>query len=224
MEIDEPLLFPVLLTLKTSAACILLYLCPGLPLALWLSRSRTSLSRFVSFLVTMPIVFPPIAMGFILLQLLGKNGVIGAPLYSIFGVRLVFSQTAVVLAAFIAGLPLVVRPLQAAMGRIEIIRLEEAARTLGCTRWKIFLLVTIPQVGGIIISSLLLGIARASGEVGMTMMLAGNIAGKTNTLSLEIYNCVSRGEFDDAMKLCVILAAMALLFYLLLEKFSVKEE
>lgn len=102
--------------------------------------------------------------------------------------------------------------------------MEEAARTLGCTRSKIFFLITVPQVSGLIISSLLLGIARSTGEVGMTMMLAGNISGKTNTLSLEIYNCVSRGEFDAAMKLCAVLAAVALLFYILLEKFSTKEE
>lgn len=224
MEIGGSLSFPIILTLKTAAACLMLYLCLGLPLALWLGRSDTALSRIVSFFVTVPIVFPPIAMGFILLQLLGKNGLIGAPLYLLFGVRLVFSQAAVVLAAFIAGLPLVVRPLQSAIGRVEILRMEEAARTLGCTRRKIFFLITVPQVSGLIISGLLLGVARSTGEVGMTMMLAGNISGKTNTLSLEIYNCVSRGEFDAAMKLCAVLAAVALLFYILLEKFSAKEE
>lgn len=224
MEIGSSLYFPILLTLKTAAACLLLYLCLGLPLALWLSRSSTALSRLASFFVTMPIVFPPIAMGFILLQLLGKNGIIGAPLLSLFGVRLVFSQAAVVLAAFIAGLPLVVRPLQSVLGKADIICLEEAARTLGCTRSKIFFLITMPQISGVILSSLLLGLARSTGEVGITMMLAGNISGRTNTLSLEIYNCVSRGEFDAALKLCAVLAVVALLFYILLEKFSVREE
>lgn len=223
MEINAALIFPILLTLRTCAACLLLYALVGLPLALWLSRSHSFLSGLFGFLITLPIVFPPIAMGFILLLLLGKNGFIGVYLFSAFGVRLVFSEAAVILAAFIAGLPMVVRPLQAAMGKIEVIRLEEAARTLGCGYLKTFLLVTIPQVGSVAASGLLLGVARASGEVGITMMLGGNISGKTNTLSLEIYNLVSRGEFDVAMGLCVVLAVVGLVLYILLEKFKVKE-
>lgn len=215
--------FPILLTLRTCALSLILFVAIGLPLAFWGSRSKSIASRVASFFVTLPLVFPPIAMGFILLLLLGRNGPVGRPLESLFGVRIAFSQTGVVLAALVAGLPMVVRPVQAAMGRLEVRRLEEAARTLGCGPLRTFLLVTIPQVGGSIASGLLLGLARASGEVGITMMLGGNIARRTNTLSLEIYNSVSRGEFDEAMKLCLILAALGLVLYLLLEKFKIGE-
>lgn len=210
--------FPALLTLKVCLTCLFLFIVAGLPLALWGARSRSLASRSVSFLVTLPLVFPPIAMGFILLLLLGRNGPIGRPLEGLFGVRIVFSTAGVILASFIAGLPLVVRPLQAAMERTEVIRLEEAARTMGAGPFRTFLLVTIPQVGSSLVSGLLLGVARTSGEVGITMMLGGNIAGRTNTLSLEIYNSVSRGDFDVAMKLCVILAVMGFLLYILLER------
>jgi molybdate transport system permease protein len=179
-------------------------------------------SRAASFLVTLPLVFPPIALGFILLMLLGRNGPVGK-LAASFGTRIVFSQFAVIFAAFTAGLPLVVRPLQAAMEKNHVIRLEEAARATGCGPFRTFMLVTVPQVSNTLISGLLLGVARASGEVGITMMIGGNISGRTNTLSLEIYNLVSRGEFDSAMKLCAILAASGLALWALLEKYRIKE-
>lgn len=215
--------FPVLLTLRTCAACLVLFLVIGLPLARWESRSRSFTARAVSFFVMLPMVFPPVALGFMLLLLLGKNGPIGALLYSLFGVRVAFSPAGVALGAFVAGLLMVVRPLQAAMERLDILRLEEAARTMGCGQIKTFFLITIPQTAHTLVTGLLLGLARALGEVGIAMMLGGNIAGRTNTLSLEIYNSVSRGEFDEAMRLCAILAAIGLVFYLLLEKYRVKE-
>lgn len=211
--------FPVRLTFKVCILCLPLFVAAGMPLALWCGRSRSFASRTASFFVTLPLVFPPVAMGFILLMLFGRNGPLGSHLESLFGVRLIFSETAVVMASFIAGLPLVVRPLQSAVERVEILRLEEAARTMGASPFRTFIFVTVPQVGSTLISGLLLGTARASGEVGITMMLGGNISGRTNTLSLEIYNCVSRGEFDTAMKLCVILAIVGLLLYVFLEKY-----
>jgi molybdate transport system permease protein len=166
------------------------------------------------------LVFPPIALGFILLTLLGRQGLLGVPLESIFGLRLVFSQAAVVLAAFVAGLPLLARPLEAALKREEIKELAQAARTLGCGPLKAFVTVTLPQVGPVLGSGLLLSLARATGEVGVTLMLGGNIVGRSNTLSLEIYNSVAHGEFDRAMALCLILAVCGLLFYLILEKLT----
>ena len=175
-------------------------------------------------LVTLPLVFPPIALGFMLLMLFGRSGPIGGPLETATGFRLVFSKTAVTLAAFVAGLPLVVRPLQAVMRESGLIRLEEAARAHGCGRVKTFFLVTTPRVSGTLVSGLILGTARASGEVGITMMIGGNIAGRTNTLSLEIYNLVSRGEFDGAMKLCAMLAAAGLILWGLLERYRMKED
>jgi molybdate transport system permease protein len=211
--------FPVLLTLGACGACLILFALIGPPLAFWCGRSRSLASRAVSFFVTLPLVFPPIALGFMLLMLFGRNGVVGKPLETLFGFRLVFTQIAVVFAAFTAGLPLLVRPLQAAMEKTEVIRLEEAARATGCGPVRTFFLVTIPQVSSTLLSGLLLGVARASGEVGITMMIGGNIAGKTNTLSLEVYNLVSRGDFEEAMKLCAILAAIGLTLWALLERY-----
>lgn len=213
------------LTVKVCAWCVVLFLLVGLPLAWYGSGRRNFFRRAVSFLVTLPLVFPPVALGFILLMLLGRNGAIGGRLEALFGDggRIVFSTTGLILAAFIAGLPLVVRPLEAAMKRVELRRLQEAARTLGCGPVKTFFLVTVPQVRMTLLSGLLLGLARASGEVGISLMLGGNIVGKTNTLSLEIFTSVSQGEFERAMALCVILAVAGLAIYIALEIISPEE-
>lgn len=215
--------FPVWLTVKTCVACVVLHALISIPIALWSSRSRGLMSRAVSFIVTIPLVFPPIAMGFILLMLLGRRGPIGIPLEQYLGLRLVFSEAGVILAAFIAGVPLMVRPLQAAMERLEILHLEEAPRVHGCPPLMTILAVTVPQTWNTIISGFLLCVARASGEVGITMMLGGNISGRTNTLSLEIFNSVTRGEFDVAVRLCAILAGAGLILYVLMEKNRTKE-
>ena len=147
-----------------------------------------------------------------LLVVLGRNGWIGGLLEN-FGLRMVFSQTGVILAAFIAGLPLIVKPLQAAFDTQETKELEEAARVCGLNRFKTFFFISVPLCSKTLLAALLLGLARASGEVGITMMLGGNISGRTNTLSLEIFNSVSRGDFDSAAFLCTILAAFAALIY-----------
>lgn len=202
-------LLPILLTARACAAAMLLFVLVAPPLALFLARRRCALARAVEFVVTLPLVFPPIALGFLLLMALGRRGPVGAALEFAFGVRIVFSEAGVILAAFVAGLPLVVKPLQTAFASERLRELEEAARICGASPFRTLLLVTLPLSRNALLSGLLLGLARASGEVGITLMLGGNIAGRTNTLSLEIFNCVSRGDFDAATMLCVLLAAFA---------------
>ena len=140
----------------------------------------------------------------------------GGPAFHLAG-RLVFSQTAVTLAALIAGLPLVIRPVKEAFESKTLLDLECAAHVCGATPLTTFLRVTLPTVRNAVLSAFLLGTARASGEVGITMMLGGNVSDKTNTLSLEIYNAVGRGDFDTATTLCAVLAAVALVLYAALE-------
>ena len=153
-----------------------------------------------------------------LLLLLGRNGPMGAPFEHYLGLRLVFSTGAVILSAFVAGLPLFVRPVQAAFQSPGIMKLEEASRVLGCGPVKTFFFVTMPLAKRSILSGLLLAVARASGEVGVTMMLGGNIAGRTNTLSLEIFNSVSRGDFDEATSLCLLLGSVSMAIYFILDR------
>ena len=151
-------------------------------------------------------------LGYLLLTVLGRTGVVGECL-SPFGLSLIFNEPAVILAGFVAGLPLVVRPLQAAFSSSRLTELEEAARIHGANDWQIFRRITLPLVRPSLAAGLLLGFARVSGEVGMTMMLGGNIAERTNTLSLEIFNAVSRADFDAANALCFILSLFAVLLF-----------
>lgn len=124
----------------------------------------------------------------------------------------------VYLAAFIAGLPLVIRPIQGALASEQLKALEFAARVHGAPPLTVYRKVTLPLVRGQILSGLLLGISRASGEVGITMMVGGNISDRTNTLSLEIWNAVSRADFDVATTLCLLLSAFTLLIFIVLDR------
>ena len=214
---DTDLLFPITLTLQVAFSSLVLFAVIGVPLALYTARSKTRVSRAVLFLATLPLIFPPVALGYLLLLLLGINGPVGALLHEVFGARLVISQTAVTLAAFIAGLPLVIRPVKEAFESKTLLDLECAARVCDATPMRTFLRVTLPTVRNAVLSAFLLGTARASGEVGITMMLGGNVSDKTNTLSLKIYNAVGRGDFDTATALCSVLAAVALVLYAALE-------
>ena len=154
------------LTLKVAAVCLALHLITAVPLALWARSPKAPFRRTLNFVVTLPLVFPPIALGYLLLMALGQTG-LGEPLQRLFGVRLIFSQAAVVLAAYIAGLPLVIKPVQAALGSETVRKLTEAARVTGAGPITAFFLVVIPLIRTSLVVGLLLGVTRSFGEVGI---------------------------------------------------------
>ena len=206
--------FSVLLTLRVCSACLILHALTAIPLARLGMAKNPHLRRVINFIITLPLVFPPMALGFLLLMLFGRNGWGGIALRETLGVSLVFSQGGIILAAWLAGLPLVVKPVQTALNNPDLLRFEQAARVCGDAPRKCFFLVTLPLIRHGLAAGLLLGITRAMGEVGISLMLGGNIAGRTNTLSLEVFNAVSTGEFQRAALLCAILAIISLLLYL----------
>ena len=163
----------------------------------------------VDFVVTLPLVFPPIATGFLLLMLLGRRSFLGGLLSRVAGVEIIFSFWGVALASCVAGLPLVVKPVQAALRR-ETGRLVETSYMLGKSPWTTFLRVVLPNIRKSVMVGLFLGMARSLGEVGVTLMLGGNIVGKTNTVSLEIYNSVFTGEYERAFALVIVLGVVSL--------------
>lgn len=209
--------FSALLTLRVCAACLALHALTAIPLARLGMAQNPCLRRVVNFVITLPLVFPPMAMGFLLLMFFGRNGWGGMALQQTFGVSLVFSQGGIILASWLAGLPLVVKPVQTALVNPELLRFEQAARVCGASPRSCFFLVTLPLIRHGLGAGLLLGITRAMGEVGISLMLGGNIAGRTNTLSLEVFNAVSTGEFQRAAMLCAVLAIISLLLYLGIE-------
>ena len=200
---DPRTLGPLLLTLRVLALAGCILLPGGVLLAYFLSGKPSALRVVVDFIVSIPLVFPPIATGFILLMLLGRGGFMGRVLPEV-----VFAFPGLVLASVISGLPLLVKPVEAAL-RNQGTRLSEVAAVLGKTPWQTFVLVLLPAIRRPVLAGWLLALSRSMGEVGITLMLGGNILGKTNTLSLEIYNCVFTGEIDRAIVLCGIIGTLS---------------
>ncbi|MUM78510.1 ABC transporter permease subunit [Pseudodesulfovibrio sp. F-1] len=205
---------PLWLTVRVLAVAGALHLAAGVLVGYYLTGRKTVMRSVVDFLVTLPLVFPPIATGFALLLLLGRNGPIGRFVTD----GLVFSFWGLVIASFVAGLPLMVKPVEAALRGGS--QLAEVSRVLGKSEWQTFWLVLLPNVRRSVISGWFLALGRSLGEVGITLMLGGNILGRTNTLSLEIYNAVFSGEFDRAVVLSCIIGLFSLAIYLVLKRMS----
>ena len=212
---------PLVLSLKTLSVVALLLVLLGIPLAYYLSKEQLKFKWLLESIVTLPLIFPPIAIGFLLLLLLGKYGWLGSYLNS-FGIGFIFDFKGLVLAGFVAALPLMVKPLQSA---IELFpkAIKEAAYMSGKSSFYTLLFIILPTIYKSVIACLLLALARALGEVGITLMLGGNIVGKTDTISLAIYNAVFDGNYPLALILCGILIVISLLVFVLLHFFQKRE-
>ncbi len=211
--------YPVVFTAKVAVISLVLHAFFGLLLGYYLGKKESRVRSVVDALVTLPLVFPPVALGFLLLLVLGKTGYIGRFLSGVFGLEIVFSLWGVVIAAFVAGLPLIVKPVQAAV-QSTAASLMEASYTLGKSEAETFVFVVVPTIKRSIAGGLSLALGRSLGEVGLTLMLGGNIIGKTNTISLEIYNSVFTGEFERAGILAAALGCVSLFILLVLKKLS----
>lgn len=212
---DPSVQYAFWLTFKVAALTLGLHAVAGLVLGYLLSLRGWPGRTLLDTVITLPLVFPPVALGFVLLLVLGRQGPLGSLLLRCCDASLIFSVPGVVFSAFVAGLPLVVKPIQAAMESLSA-RLGEVARTLGKREWEIALFVLMPNVRRALATGLILGFARSMGEVGITLMLGGNIAGRTNTVSLEIYNAVFAGDYTRGIVLTILLgAASIVVFYLM---------
>ncbi len=185
----------------------------GLPVALavgWLlAKSSIRGKVLLDTLVTFPLVLPPVVTGYFLLILLGRNGPIGQLLHNLLGVDVVFTWVAAALAAGLVSLPLMVRAIEVAMANVDP-RLEFASRTLGAGPLRTFFGVTVPLARRGILAAVLLGFARGLGEFGATIVVAGNIPGRTQTVPLALFNRIETG--DDAAALRLIAVSLILAF------------
>lgn len=168
-------------------------------------------------LVTLPLVFPPIVLGYGILLLLGRNGWLTQGLPAALQPEVIFTHTGLVVAALVAGLPLMVKPTQNAFASVSP-RLREAAALLGHTPWQTFWRVELPLARRGLAAGLMLASGRALGEVGLSLMLGGNIVGRTETLSLAIYNQVLDGNFGCANQLSLVLCLLAIPMFWLLRR------
>ena len=203
---------PLLLTLKVAAWATALNLVLGVGTGYWLARSRLPGRAFIDAALTLPMVMPPTVLGYYLLVLIGSQGPLGAWLKS-FGIQLIFSWQAAVIAATIVAFPLVFKAARVAFENVDP-QLEQAARVLGIGEIGIFLRVSLPLAWRGILSGLLLGFARATGEFGATLMVAGSIPGKTQTLSIAVYEAVQAGQ-DDLANFLVVITSVTCLTVLL---------
>ncbi|TCK60591.1 molybdate ABC transporter permease subunit [Seleniivibrio woodruffii] len=217
---SQQIIFSIFLTAKVCFWAFLLHGFFGILLAWYLSSEKAPFRNVINIIISFPLVFPPIATGFLLLMVFGRFGVLGKYLQPL-GVEIIFTQKALVLAAFTAGLPLVVKPIQSAIAS-SAKNLIEASLTLGKSRLTTFIRVVVPNVRKSIFAGLALGVGRSMGEVGITLMIGGNIIGKTNTLSLEIYNAVFDGNYLRAGVLCVILLGVSVILFTLLRRMETR--
>jgi len=200
----------LLLSLRVAVLATLLNAILGVPLAWALARRRFPGRAVVDLLVTVPLILPPTVTGYYLIVLFGRRGWLGAPLYQLTGWSVAFTWYAAVLAATIMALPLLVRTAKAAFESVDR-DLERAAYTLGRSELRTALEVTLPLARNGILAGLVLAFARALGEFGATLMLAGNIPGKTATVPLAIYTAVQTGEDTAALVLVGILTVLSCL-------------
>jgi molybdate transport system permease protein len=195
------------ITVRASALAIVLILPPGLLLAWWLARRSWPGKSLVETAVALPLVMPPVATGLILLKILGRRGPIGGYLHEL-GIDIVFTWYAVVVAMAVMAFPLLVRSARVAFEEVPV-RLEQIARTLGAGEARVFFTITFPLALRGILGGTLLAFARALGEFGATILVAGSIPGRTTTLSLAIYQHVQLGQDSDAYRLLVISVLIA---------------
>jgi molybdate transport system permease protein len=200
------------LTLKVAGWATAINLVLGVGVGYALSRWRFPGRDVLDAVLTLPMVMPPTVLGYYLLVVIGSQGVVGAWLLQNLGIRLIFTWQAAVIAATIVAFPLVFKAARAAFENVDP-QCEDAARTLGLGEWGLFLRVSLPLAWRGILAGLLLAFARALGEFGATLMVAGSIAGQTQTLSIAVYEAVQAGQDDTANFLVMVtsLVCMAVL-------------
>lgn len=204
-------LFPVWLSIGVSLLATLLTLLLGIPTAWILARRAFPGRGLVESLVVAPLVLPPTVLGYYLLVVIAHGGPVGRALDAL-GVELAFTWRAAVLAACLGAIPLLIRAAQAGFETVDQ-RLEQAARTLGRSEWSIFWSVTLPLASRSVLAGAVLAYCRAFGDFGITLMVAGSIPGRTQTVPLAIYDYVQADRMRDANVLAVatVLAVVILL-------------
>ncbi|WP_042428962.1 molybdate ABC transporter permease subunit [Comamonas granuli] len=201
------------LSLQVATWATLLCLVLGTGVGYALARWRFPGRDLIDTLLTLPMVMPPTVLGYYLLVLLGRKGWLGGWLYDTFGIQLIFTLTGAVIAATVVAFPLVFKPARAAFEAVDP-QLQDAARVLGISEAGVFWRVTLPLAWRGILAGVLLGFARALGEFGATLMVAGSIPGKTQTLSIAVYEAVQAGQ-DDVAHLLVLITSVVCVAVLL---------
>ena len=194
----------LMLSLQVTIVATMILFVVGLALGVLLARVRIPGQIIIEIIIFLPLVLPPSVMGYLLLIALGR----GSPIVEWFHINLLFSWYAAAIASAVVGLPLMFQSARTAIASVDHM-LENAARTLGSSELEILWRVTLPLARRGVIAGLILGGARALGEFGATLMVAGNIPGQTQTIPLAIYDAVQARRYDEAQMMVVVMTAVA---------------
>ena len=212
LEIDA-----IRLSLEVSVSAMVWSLPVAILVAWLLARKNFYGKSIVGGIIHLPLVLPPVVIGYLLLVAMGRNGFIGKYLYQWFGLTFGFSWKGAVLASAVVAFPLVVRAIRLSLESIDL-KLEQAARTLGASAWRVFLTITLPLSLSGILAGIVLGFARSLGEFGATITFVSNIAGETQTIPLAMYSFIQTpGAEEQAARLCVFAVILSLISLLLSE-------
>ncbi|MDM0045479.1 molybdate ABC transporter permease subunit [Variovorax dokdonensis] len=208
------MLQPLLLTLQVALLATLIAGALGIGAGHWMARHRFAGQGTLDAILVLPMVLPPTVLGYYLIVLIGRNGPIGRWLDAAFGIQLLFTWQGAVLASAVVGFPLAYKAARAAFEEIDP-RLLQAARTLGSSEREVFWRIALPLAKRGIGAGLALTLARCIGEFGATLMVAGNLPGRTQTLSVAIYSAVQAGDDPLALTLTVIVSVLCIVLLVL---------
>jgi molybdate transport system permease protein len=213
---------PIILSLKVALIAVCIVFVFGLAIARAMARKDFMGKNIIESIIILPMVLPPTVLGYGMLILLGKRGFFGQMLLEQFGIQIIFTWWAAALASAVVSFPLMYQSAKAAFASVDIF-LEQAARTLGTGELRIFLTITLPLAWPGILAGLVLAFARALGEFGATLMVAGNIPGKTQTIPLAIYSAVESGDDEVAKTLVLIITILSFAAVFFLNRWSKKK-
>ena len=216
---DDSTWFSLRLSLQVALTATCFIIIIGIPIAYFLARRDFKGKELIDILFTLPLVLPPTVTGYYLIILFGRRGALGRFLYEWTGWSLMFTWYGAVLASFVVALPLMIKTSRAAMESVDR-NLINASYTLGHSEWETVVRVIIPLAKKGIIAGTVLSFARAMGEFGATLMIAGNIPGKTNTLPLSIYTMAGSGDWSKANVLVLFLTLLSGSFLYLANRYS----
>lgn len=208
--------FSIILSLKIIIFSIPLLILFALIITFLKMKSNFIINRFIDILINLPLIFPPVGTGFALIYIFSKRGLLGG------NFDILFSFQGLCIAAFISGIPFITRAVNSGLKK-DIEKLCEASYCLGKSEFETFLFVVIPNLKKNFVHGLSLSIGRIIGEVGISLMIGGNIAGKTNTISLEIYNAVLEGEEEKALILSLILFLFSIFIFSIISLFDIEK-
>ena len=218
---NEQIWFSIKLSLLVSTLSTVFVAAIGGALAYLLATREFRGKIILEVLISLPLILPPTVTGYYLIMIFGRNGFLGKLLYEMAGWSVMFTWQAAVLASFIISLPLMVRTTQAAIASVDI-TMRDTATMLGYSEWQTALKVVLPLAKKGILAGIVLAFARAMGEFGATLMVAGNIPGRTNTMPLAIYSYAAGGDWEQAHLLVLILTLTSGLFIFLARQFELK--